>query len=230
MTPPERPCSRCRQRPAPRGQRWCRECSNGYRRTWRQKRRSASVVEPYARTPRKGTGENGAENVVPDAAVRQRPVFVPFAGNDTPPREPWYVPFLSHLAANGGMALAAAHVGISRGALKRVVATDPDFAEEVEAARGFYAELVEWESVNLARTRNNPLPFFARLKAEMPDRYIDRQAILSVTTNVDVTPEQAKQLLAAAFGHITDTTRRMIEGHRIIVPAASVASAESPSD
>ena len=41
--------------------------------------------------------------------------------------------------------------------------------------------MIEWESVDLARRKNNPLGYFGRLKADQPERYVERAQIASVT-------------------------------------------------
>jgi hypothetical protein len=76
---------------------------------------------------------------------------------------------------------------------------DPAFAAEVLAAQAYYRDLLEWESVNLARRKDNPLPYFARLKAELPARYIHRQAVF-LATNADLPAEDGKLLLHAMLG------------------------------
>jgi hypothetical protein len=121
---------------------------------------------------------------------------VPFAGIQAP-RETWYAAFLSDLAINGGMSLAAAAAGVHRKRVNRALDQDRVFAEEMETAMAYYRDLLEWESVNLARRRNNPLPYFARLKAELPARYIDKQAVLLAGGPLDLGAEEGKQLLAA---------------------------------
>jgi hypothetical protein len=150
------------------------------------------------------------------------PVFVPFVGTGGIGREPWYLDFLTHLSANGGRRLAAADAGISQKQLATALAIDPVFAAEVEAAEGFYRDLLEWESVNLARTRNNPLPYFARLKAELPARYIDKAVNLNVNaTATDPTAAEARELLARAFsdGALTPSTQRELRKLGVALPA-----------
>lgn len=124
--------------------------------------------------------------------------YVPFTGT-LKPAEAWYPAFLSDLAVNGGVSLAAATAGVHRSLVYRRTNDDPAFAEEVEVAKAYYRDLLEWESVNLARRRDNPLPYFARLKAELPTRYIDRQAVLLVPGS-DLPSEDGKALLQAMFG------------------------------
>jgi hypothetical protein len=116
-------------------------------------------------------------------------------------REPWYRTFLSDLAINGGMSLAAAAAGVHRKRVTRALDHDLAFAEEVEVAMAYYRDLLEWESVNLGRQRHNPLPYFARLKAELPARYIDKQAVLLAGGPLDLAADEGKQLLATILNH-----------------------------
>jgi hypothetical protein len=76
------------------------------------------------------------------------------------------------------------------------------------------------ERAHLARTRNNPLPYFARLTAELPARYIDKAVSLNLNATTDaVSAAEAKELLARVFSHhaLTLSTqrelRRMLEPH-----------------
>lgn len=159
-------------------------------------------------------------------------MFSPFAGTGATPSEPWHAGFLAHLAENGGLHLAAAHVRVSRATLNRTLAADPVFADEVESAKAFYRELVEWESVNLARTKNNPLPFFARLKAEMPERYLDKA--ISVNLNAELgaasmSASDVRQILAHALGVATEPTRGQIEAAgRVLAIAPAPEAAPEP--
>jgi hypothetical protein len=139
-----------------------------------------------------GTPEKGRPTPPPPAP------YVPFAGADAP-REPWYSVFLSDLAVNGGISLAAAAAGVHRSLVYRRIDDDSAFAEEVKVAEAYYRDLLEWESVNLARRKDNPLPYFARLKAELPARYIDRQAVL-IGTDQSLYPEDGRALLQAMLG------------------------------
>lgn len=147
----------------------------------------------------------------------QWPVFVPFVETAGGGGEPWHVDFLVHLSANGGRRLAAADAGISQKTLDQALRTDPSFAAEVEAAEGFYRDLLEWESVNLARTRNNPLPYFARLKAELPYRYVDKAITLNANIGADISPVDARALLAEMIRDATpETLARLRRSDRII--------------
>jgi hypothetical protein len=138
----------------------------------------------------------------PQKAQRPAPAppapYVPFTGA-TGPCERWYAAFLADLAVNGGISLAAAAAGVHRNLVYRRIASDPAFADEVKVAEAYYRDLLEWESVNLARRKDNPLPFFARLKAELPARYIDRQAVLLATPDA-LNPEAGHALLQALLG------------------------------
>jgi len=87
-------------------------------------------------------------------------------------------------------------------------------AEEVDAAHEYFCALTEWQSLSVGRVKGNPLPFFARLKADRPARYVERAQIQTVSLNVhtDANPQEAKTLLATLLAGATPTTRREIEG------------------
>jgi hypothetical protein len=124
-------------------------------------------------------------------------------------RESWYDVFLRDLAARGLLTLAAAKAGIHRSRVYRHMEVDPEFAAEVDVAREYYADHLEWQSVALGQISRNPLPFFARLKAERPARYIDRQAVL-VGTSSDLDPQEGKAILQAMLGVGTSATHQAL--------------------
>jgi hypothetical protein len=151
--------------------------------------------------PRQAPAEKGRPTPPPPAP------YVPFTGAASP-RETWYASFLSDLAINGGISLAAAAAGVHRSLVYRRISDDPAFAEEVEVAKAYYRDLLEWESVNLARRKDNPLPYFARLKAELPARYIDRQAVLLATADGSLSDADGYSLLQAMLGRPTPESLR----------------------
>jgi hypothetical protein len=139
--------------------------------------------------------------------------YEPFLGSAPACHEPWYDAFLRDLAINGGITLAAAAAGVHRTTVYRHMDSNPIFAEEVEAAKAYYRDLLEWESVNLARNKHNPLPYFARLKAELPTRYIERSAVLSANVNLNAPPitrEAARELLKQCLANLSPLTRRLL--------------------
>jgi hypothetical protein len=158
-----------------------------------------------------GQGETGeVVRAGQEAPKKERPnpqppaPYVPFTGADGP-SEAWYPAFLADLAINGGISLAAAAAGVHRNLVYRRIDSDPAFAEEVKVAEAYYRDLLEWESVNLARRKDNPLPYFARLKAELPSRYIDRQAVF-LATSATLDPAAGQRLLANMVGQGVELT------------------------
>jgi hypothetical protein len=200
------PCTRCGLRPRVPKQRWCLACRSEYKRLARGTPRgtAGNGTKTAAHALSADPGGSKAERVVQPRQApseKSRPVptpaapYVPFTGSGTP-RAAWYAAFLSDLAINGGISLAAAAAGVHRSLVYRRISEDPAFAAEVEVAKAYYRDLLEWESVNLARRKDNPLPYFARLKAELPARYIDRQAVL-LGTVPSLDPEDGRELLRA---------------------------------
>lgn len=227
-------CSRCGRNPRVPKQRWCGPCRAEYKRMARSAARGTVPTEGNGENG--GNGGNGVETPASAALAKgseeeigrkvvagSRPVppktsepaavppapYVPFTGTQAA-REPWYRAFLADLAINGGMSLAAAAAGVHRRRVQRAIERDPVFADEVEVAKEYYVDLLEWESVNLARRRHNPLPFFARLKAELPARYIDRQAVLVASTSPQLNHEEGVELLRTMLWQATPTTRQVL--------------------
>jgi hypothetical protein len=139
---------------------------------------------------------------------------VPFVDGRPAVDEPWYDAFLTDLAINGGITLAAAAAGVHRSRAHRHTLQNSAFAEEVEHAKAYYRDLIEWESVSLARRKNNPLPFFARLKKELPLNYIDRHAVLGVSVSAEavVTPAEAQRLLREMLSDARPDVLAMLAG------------------
>jgi hypothetical protein len=152
--------------------------------------------------------EQGAPQKAAGPAPSPPAPYVPFTGASGP-SESWYPAFLPDLAVNGGISLAAAAAGVHRNLVYRRIDSDPIFAEEVEVAKAYYRDLLGWESVNLARRKDNPLPFFARLKAEMPARYIDRQAVM-LASSADLTAGDGQRLLQATLSQLTPESMRQL--------------------
>jgi hypothetical protein len=229
-------CTRCGRNPRAPKQRWCGPCRLEYKRAARVPRGTGqgtgtgNSLTPHDAAARmtEGTVGQGVVRVGQSTAEKARPsppppaAYVPFAGTHDP-REPWYPAFLADLAVNGGISLAAAAAGVHRNRVYRRMDDDPAFAEEVEVAKAYYRDHLEWESVNLARRRDNPLPYFARLKAELPARYIDRQAVL-LAAGPQREPSDAKALLAAMLGSALEPTREALTGPdplALVEPGAS---------
>ena len=120
--------------------------------------------------------------------------------------------FLRDLAERGLMSLAAARAGVHISKVRRRRDADPEFAAEVDVAREYYCDYLEWESVTLGKTSRNPLPYFARLKAERPARYIDKATMLVASFTSELPAEDGKALLLAMFGQGVTSTYQAVEG------------------
>ena len=174
------------------------------------------------------TGSAGTEKAARVVGERQPPAqkerpepvappapYLPYDGLEPapamPPREPWYGVFLRDLAERGLMSLAAARAGVHISKVRRRRDADPEFAAEVDVAREYYCDYLEWESVTLGKTSRNPLPYFARLKAERPGRYIDKATMLVASFTGELPAEDGKALLLAMFGQGAGATHPALE-------------------
>jgi hypothetical protein len=210
-----RMCSKCRLQTVKEGQRWCWRCRKPRPFHAIEGHQAESPVPPVVT---KKSAERTLVNEVNAGAAEGTKTsttapaaYVPFVAGRPFQDEVWFNIFLSDLAVNGSPALAAAAAGQHIDAIERHADENAAFANEIEAASRYYRELLEWQSVNVGRTKNNPLPFFARLKAEMPGRYIERQVTANLNLNADAPPSfDSRAMLISSLKHITPETRRML--------------------
>jgi hypothetical protein len=251
----ERPCPKCETRPKAPNQGYCLECRALYKRAARLRKNGSrpDVVTPkpatvttitdaldaYGLVPAAGgvsqkaaaaTGTRGDKPI--EGVVVDRPSYQAYP--DREPAESWYRDFLKHFAENGSPRLAANHVGRPLRDIESARERDAAFAEEYEDARAFYVELIEWESVDLARRKNNPLGYFGRLKADQPERYVERAQIASVTNILNVgAPEMdrdAGAFLAGLLSAATPATRAELAAGRLGDIIYVTPSDVTPSD
>jgi len=177
---------------------------------------------PHATRPAKpgvvGERRTPAQKEPPEPVAPPAP-YLPYDGlepdPEAAPRAPWYGVFLRDLAERGLMSLAAARAGVHISKVRRRRDADPEFAAEVDVAREYYADYLEWESVTLGKTSRNPLPYFARLKAERPARYIDKATMLVASFTSDFPAEDGRALLQAMLGQPVGATFPMLEPGQI---------------
>lgn len=192
-------------------QRLGRECFAAYKREWRARKKkgagngkhSAGNRERVGNVKRRVSTKKEAES---DTGNTEPAPYVPFIDGTPSQTEPWYDTFLRDLALRGSVTLAAAAAQVHRATAYRHMDKCPALAQETEAAQAYYREWLEWESVDLGRRKGNPLPYFARLKAELPARYIERQAVFH-TQEVPVTPDEWRELLGAVTQSLSPAAR-----------------------
>jgi hypothetical protein len=176
---------------------------------------SAGAISPGATSAVTAVHQpaSGRSRGVPYRGVGSEPPapYVPYRGREIA-RAPWVDLYLLDLAKNGGHELAAAAAGVHRSVVQALRARDRDFADETEAALEYYRDRTEWESLELGRVRGNPLPYFARLKAERPARYVEKQIIASVDMTPDgfTNPGELRALLVEVLATATDATREQL--------------------
>ena len=91
---------------------------------------------------------------------------------------------------------------------------DEAFRDEFVHAIEVRIERLEELLVAPGLEKRNVVGLIVRLKAMLPDRYIERQVSMavSVRTEVKVTPEEAKALLASLMKDAQPQTVRMLTG------------------
>jgi hypothetical protein len=138
------------------------------------------------------------------------PLFQPWL-HGKPDGDPgWWDPYLMHLARNGGLEIAAHHARVYRQTVWDYRQKVPAFDAAVLAAQAFYADSLEWRLVDQALRSWSPLGLFGRLKAERPDRWIDRHLIASLEVKADVPADQITEFLGSLVQHTTPATRALL--------------------
>jgi hypothetical protein len=226
----EKLCSRCQNEPADPGQRWGRMCFNAAKRARRagrmlSQRGGASqapalppVGEKESRPTTTATTNGGTTRnaIAPDWIYEAPERFVPF--RDAPGHGPeWAAVFLADYSVHGGAPLAAARAGVSMRTVEGQRANDTIFAEEMRRALEYHRSLLEWESLNLGRCKHSPLPYFDRLKAELPDRHVDRALIATVNVTTEVPPDLGADFLREMIAQATPATRAILEGRTAVM-------------
>lgn len=169
------------------------------------------TLHPTRVTQGNARGNSAApKNAIAPEWIYEPPArFIPFL--DTPGHGPeWAAVFLVDYATHGGQPLAASRAGVTMKTVEQEADRDPVFAEEMERALEYHRSLLEWESLNLGRCKHSPLPFFDRLKAELPARHVDRAVIASMTVTAELTGVEAARALRDMLTAMTPSTQAML--------------------
>jgi hypothetical protein len=144
-------------------------------------------------------------------AFREAPRFQAFLEAPATHPQEWYGDFLAHLAEHGSVAMAAMYARVGRATVYRFIDSDPVFGAELEAARQYFKDRMEWELVQSGRVTGNPVAWIVRNKAEQPAKYIERHAIVNLTVSADVSGDDAAQLLRDLMGSMSASTKHLLE-------------------
>jgi hypothetical protein len=209
-----RMCSKCRARPVNEGQRWCWKCRKPKKAT--REPDSAGVVSAAKGSDGRTVNEANAGTTPSAQSGPATPAaYIPFAAGRPLRDEVWFDAFLSDLAVNGSPALAAAAAVQHIDVVERLADENPAFGNEIVAASRYYRELLEWQSVNVGRTKNSPLPFFARLKKELPGGYVEKNLNVNIEASMahDRAMEvRARDIMDRIRGNICDAELRAMGG------------------
>jgi hypothetical protein len=138
--------------------------------------------------------------------------YTPFLDGRPDQLEGWYEPFLVALARNGRLTLAAATAQIHRRVAYAHIARNRALSEEVDAAKAHYRSNLEFGLAFQFHTTGNVLAGFGALKAEVPEKYIEENVIMSVNVGTEVPAELGAELLAKMLGAATPATQAMLQG------------------
>mgnify|MGYP001587880827 CR=1 FL=1 len=122
--------------------------------------------------------------------------------------------YLAGVAEHASKWLSAERVGLPWRLVRQRLDEDEAFRDEFVHAIEVRIERLEELLVAPGLEKRNVVGLIVRLKAMLPDRYIERQVSMavSVRTEVKVTPEEAKALLASLMKDAQPQTVRMLTG------------------
>lgn len=230
-------CSKCDAEPRVPGQRWGRACRAQEKRDARKRAavtRAGNIqaargtlgatggveetpalgffdkkVPPSVETPGNAPAEAKAKA---NTRANELVPFTPFLDGLPDRLEPWYPPFIIALAKYGRITLAAGAVQVHRRVAYGHIAKNRALSAEVDAAKAHYRSGLEYGLAHQFHTTGNVLAGFGALRAELPGRYIEKQAIMNV--NVSAPPEgvDAAGILRAMLQDVSPTTRALLAG------------------
>jgi hypothetical protein len=229
-------CRKCRRTPVGPTQRWCSPCKRAQEH--RNVPEQAGTTSGRHSEAKEALGETlGAASVAKKAplqaeALRNTPgdakgkgntrgnelvPYVPFLDGAPDHLEPWYQPFLVALAKFGRVTLASATAQIHRRVAYAHMAKNPALSEEVDAAKAHYRSGLEYGLAHQFHVGGNVLAGFGALRAEMPLRYIEKSAVLSVTAPADLDSVDAREVLRTMLGSMRPSTQALLGGDGAVV-------------
>ena len=124
--------------------------------------------------------------------------------------QPWESRYLEILEQHGNMSLAAKTVGISPYLVKKHRAESDAFNERWLAAMDFYLDSLESGLGKMGLDKNNAIAMIARLRADRPQRYLDKVQIaqhISVAHRYEPDPAEVQALLLQFTRDMTPESR-----------------------
>jgi len=141
---------------------------------------------------------------------RDLPPFAAWPDGEPAHLPAWANVFLQHYAVNGGLELAANEARVHRGTVHKLRQAVPAFDDACGRAAEYYDDSLEWYLVEQAHKTGIPLGFFGRLKADRPQRWLDRQLIASLEVKTEIPADQITDFLGSLVAHTTPTTRQLL--------------------
>ena len=122
--------------------------------------------------------------------------------------------YLEMVAEHGTVRLCAKRLGIPWKEVARRLSEEGEFREAVEHAKEVCAERLEEMLTAPGIDKRQVIGLIVRLKALKPAQYIERQVSMAVnvSTEMQVTPEEARALLANLLKDAQPQTVRMLTG------------------
>ena len=125
-----------------------------------------------------------------------------------PRLEGWEPRYLEHYREWGAKARAARAAGVSATTVQDRMRTNAAFRRDVAEAREEFLDHLEEDLVKLGRVHHNVIGILARLKADRPERYVEKH-LMGVM--VHELPDDTSQLLETMLAHAMPSTRRRLQ-------------------
>ena len=147
------------------------------------------------------------------------------ASSGRPPLQGWETLWLTEYRRWGRRHIACDRAGISHDTVTRREHESLTFAQQVHDAHQGFLDDMEGELVRMTREKSNVIACLARLKADRPDRYVERlQLSGTITSGPAMSAEEARAFLRLMVQEATPTTRAMLAAPTEPVPAPDTVS------
>ena len=144
----------------------------------------------------------------------------------------WEERFFAKYRECGSQRTAAKAAGVSHTIIAKRAKASPEFDERLTETREGFLDDLESDLVMMARTKNNVIAALARLKADRPNRYVEKLQIAGAVAHLHTgsSPEELNAILREVLVYARPETRAsltpLLGGDFIDAPTAAVSPSE----